>query len=548
MSSLSGAQFVNSVQRAAAEVSAPSQGQAPQRMDMSDPPRFPFYSVLFRTAEERHEQRTPPEFFLDLNVDQIIEGVTNGLQEYDLQPFFHTSLTEIDAISYRQEIMLDLEDQEVTHAVATFSQRMRSMRKHQEQVQKSYYQREKERWFLDAVEIYCTSVECLCQDLAQSKATSRGLRSFRLYLSDYLGTSGFKDLAARTRKLTADLSSVRYNLLIKEGKVTVRRCDDEIDYSAAVEQTFEKFRRGAPKDYLAELPSRTGMNHIQAQILEGVAQLYPDIFRALSTFSIEHAEYADDTVKRFDREIQFYVSYLQYIKQFRRAGLSFCYPRLSQTSKELIGSDTFDMALAGKRIKDRSAVVINSFFLRGAERTFVVSGPNQGGKTTFARTFGQLHYLASLGCPVPGSEAQLFLFDQIFTHFEREEDITNLRGKLHDDLLRIHRILERATPSSIVIMNELFSSTTLKDAVYLSKKIMTAMSDRDLLGVWVTFLTELATFNEKTVSVVGAVDPRDPAIRTFKLERKPAEGTAYALAVAEKHGVTYSRIKERIKP
>jgi hypothetical protein len=510
---------------------------------------MPFHSILLEKTEdviEREALEAPASFF-DLNLDQIIDGITAGRQDYNLKPFFYTSLNNIETIRYRHEIFRDLENSDLFKNIKSFAQKMSEVRRHFASVDSLYYKYHKERWFLDGVEIYCGAVDCLAHDLGSADLKSRGLLAFREYLTNYSKSVSFTSLFAETKKLVAELSSIKYCLLIKDGSIKVRRYESEIDYSVEVERTFEKFKQGAVKDYRVKLSTGLGMSHVEAGVLDLVAKLYPDIFLDLDNYCTKNGNYLDKTIAVFDREVQFYIAYLEYLAKIKRAGLKFCYPKVSNTSKEVYDYEGFDLALANKLITENSCIVCNDFYLKGKERVFVVSGPNQGGKTTFARTFGQLHYLASIGCPIPGREAELFLFDRLFTHFEREEDIENLRGKLQDDLIRIHDIVSQATPSSIIIMNEIFTSTTLKDAVFLSRKVIQRIIQLDLLCVCVTFIDELASISEKTVSMVSTVVPEDPALRTYKILRRPADGLAYAIAIAEKYRLTYHDLRERIR-
>ncbi len=313
-----------------------------------------------------------------------------------------------------------------------------------------------------------------------------------------------------------------------------------------MEATFAKFAQGEAKDYRVKFHESVDMDHVEANILECVARLHDDTFAKLDRFCNAHQEFQDPVITRFDREVQFYISYLEFIGGLKQAGLAFCLPRVSRTSKETLIRDTFDLALARKLVAEKSPVIRNEFALSGRERVFVVSGPNQGGKTTFARSFGQLHYLAALGCPVPGREAQLFLCDRLFAHFEREENVTDLRSKLESDLVRLHAILRDATPDSIVVLNETFGSTTLKDAVFLGRQIMERLLQLDTLGVYVTFVTELASMSDKIVSMVSTVVPDNPAQRTYKVIRRPSDGRAYAISIAEKYRLTYEALKERL--
>lgn len=514
------------------------------------PPPMSFQSVLYRrgSGDMPTMGAEPPEHFHDLNIDQIVAAVTAGRDEYDLKPFFFRPLGDADEIGYRQQVMRDLERPPLFERICGFAAKMREMRSHLRAAEQAYYRWHKNGWLLDAAAIYCDELRRLTADLTRAEPRSAGLRGLRDWLREYVGSAGFAALAADTERVQADLGTVQYGLVLRGLAVTVRKYKGEIDYSAEIERAFAKFRQGDVKDYLVKFSEYPGMSHVEAQIVELVAKLHPEIFAFYEAYCGRYQNFVDPIVQRFDREVQFYIAYLQHIGRLRSAGLPFCYPQVVRETKAVHGEGVFDLALAVKLVGEGRAIVPNDFFLEGDERVLVVSGPNQGGKTTFARTFGQLHYLASLGCPVPGAKARLFLCDRILTHFEKEEDIETLRGKLQDDLFRIHGVLERATPESLLVINEIFSSTALEDAVFLATEIMQRILALDCLCVCVTFLDEVADLGRSVVSMVSTVDPDDPALRTFKLVRRPADGRAYAMAIAEKHRLTYRSVKARLTP
>ena len=533
--------------------SAGDGGQAePARADAATGPRPaepPFAGILWPASRDklRDVGAVAPDCFRDLGLDRIVDGVVAAWKEYELAPFFRVPPDDLDTIRYRQDVFRDLENAGVRESVETFARQMRAMRMRREHARKLEYRAERERWFVESVLAYCDGVAALAAALPAARPHSHGLRSFAAYAAAYARSPRFVSLAARARRVIDDLAAVRYELRIHGGSATVLPSRDSADYTAAVAATFERFRRTAVKDYHTRLREPGRLGHVEARIIARVERLHPAPFAALSAFHAEEQAFVDEAIARFDREVHFYLAYLAHIEPLRRASLAFCYPELSDSSKAVDCAGTFDLALAAKLVLQGGAVVPNDVRLDDGERILVVSGPNQGGKTTFARTFGQLLWLARLGCPVPGTRARLFLFDRIFVHFERDERVETLRGKLQDDLVRIRDILAAATPRSIIILNEIFSSTTLDDAVLLGRRLMAAISRLDALALCVTFLDDLARFDAKTVSVVGAVDPRDPAVRTFRFERRPPDGLAYALAVAEKHRVTYDWLVRRLR-
>lgn len=507
-----------------------------------------FASILHPGMEEPRDAAVAADAFRDLNLDAIVEDVTARWESADVATFFRTVPRDLATVTYRQDVMRDLEADPARRAAEAFCERMRDTRRRFPRPEDDRVRYQRARRLLDAARTYVEAVRGLQHDLAQADPASSGLRALRDHLEASIASAPFRALEAEAADVAGALDAVRYVARVRGDRVSVLPYAGESAATPVVERLFERFRGGAVRTRFERVARAGGMNHVQAQIVERVARHHPDTFAALEAFGERHASFIDPVLERFDREVPFYLAYLAYVAPLRDAGLPFCYPRMLGDSKEVAARGAFDLALAAKLVRHSADVVLNDVVLRGAERVFVVTGPNQGGKTTFARAFGQLHVLGALGCLVPAREASLFLFDRVLTHFERVERVETLRGKLHDDLVRLRDVLDAATSDSIVVLNEIFSSATSADALLLGRRVLARISALDALGVCVTFLDELSTFDEKTVSLVAGIDPTDATVRTFRLERRPADGLAYALAIAGKHRVTRTWLLERVRP
>jgi len=103
-------------------------------------------------------------------------------------------LSDLNQIAYRHEVFKDLEGKKLRQSIANFAKGMHVMREHLAQSEKLHYEYQKASWFLDAISIYCDSVESLTQEISLVNLTSRGFQSFREYLKSYTKSERFRSL------------------------------------------------------------------------------------------------------------------------------------------------------------------------------------------------------------------------------------------------------------------------------------------------------------------------------------------------------------------
>ena len=516
-----------------------------------------FYSVLFPTAESAEKPRNhiAPDCFSDLRLDRIMKAVLPDYSEYRLEEYFYTPLTDPETVRYRQEVMKELEDSERRAAIEDIVRRIPPTCAILEEVRPKLMtsggltgDRLKDNYlemgrFLDTIGDYLDAVNGLNIRLQKLDPRSAGLRRFAEYLFGYCSSEKLRDMTAWRQRIRENNSHIRFNMLVKPLSIRVTPYEGQEDYSQRIMELFSRFQQENGRSFLRPIDEKPRSERIENEVLKMVSKLYPAEFKDLKEFVTIYLSIGDEIVREFAREVQFYFAWLDMVKMMEGIGFHFCYPEIQKREEARFVTDSYDLALALRTLKP---VVPNDFSLTPPEQVLIVTGPNQGGKSTFSRAFGQAFYLASLGVSIPARQAALPLCDQVLTHFEREEDQRKQSGKLEEDILRLKGLLDRATKDSVFVINEIYSSTTLKDALTLGGHMIDAITKQAGSAVVVTFMEELSEHGIQTVSMVSDVSDDEEQRRTYRIRRRKADGIAFAKKLAGKYGLTGEQIKRRI--
>ena len=171
------------------------------------------------------------------------------------------------------------------------------------------------------------------------------------------------------------------------------------------------------------------------------------------------------------------------------AEVSFPVPN-KMNERNLVFKGLFDLSLS---ISENKSLVSNDLNAVN-KKLFIITGANQGGKSTFLRSIGIAQILMQCGLFVPAAYYRANVCDSIFTHFTREEDINMNSGKLDEELQRMNSIINNISQNSMLLMNEPFATTTEREATRIASDIIAALFEHNVKILFVTHLFELANF------------------------------------------------------
>ncbi len=488
----------------------------------------------------RSEAEEIAAFYQDLNLRQIIDRLTAKWGKNIRKLYSFLPPTAEDE-AYRRAVYGDIKNEEVYRALMSYTEDLEGVAELRAEKDKVSIPLQKAVWQIRETEAYCRCYEELESRLEKCVLSSVGMQAFLEILKEILDSSGYRELRERTEKLMKEIRELRFTLVYDKDRISV--VPVETEGSGRYEEMLRKEGGREIRQLQNPFRSNPSLTELEYACLEILEKKKPQLFRELRNIAEHSEDYEKAVLRRFEKEVVFYLSFRSLEQELEKAGFCFSTPETSE-DRRMEAKGLYDLALALSSLTSGKEVVPNDLYYEEGERFFVLTGPNQGGKTTFARSLGQLVYFTRMGLDVPAESANIPFFPDIQTHFSVEESVETGRGKLKEELSRLAPMMEDHKKGSFVIINELFTTAASYDAEIMGKKVLKHFIGLGCMGIYVTHLKELAEGQQGVVSLRAMLN--DQRIQTFKIRRGAAEDIPCAENVVNKYRLNYEQLKERL--
>lgn len=422
-----------------------------------------------------------------------------------------SSLTDLDTIRYRQHILQDcLKNSSVVRAIYALAvEAIEGEKKHYLGFLSKYPDAILTR-SIEVLHLFVVILKKL-RALADEHAStfqSEGFSAFFAMLHKELSDDYFASIQTHLRELKfrdGVLISAELGQGNKGTHYTLRKPPDQqqrwierifaekpLTYTFSISDRDESGARA-----LAELKDR-GMNlvaHVLAQSTDHI----------LSFFIMLRTELA------------FYIGCLNVQEQLAQKGRPVCFPLpVPSDERKHAFQGLYDVPLA---LTMEQSVVSNASNADGKDLV-IITGANQGGKSTFLRSIGIAQLMMQCGMFVGATYFCANVCERLFTHYKRQEDTTMNSGKLDEELSRMSGIVDTIKPNALLLLNESFAATNEREGSEIADQIVSALVERRIKVFFVTHLYQLAhgLYNRHMANALFLrADRQTDGRRTFKL-------------------------------
>ncbi|MEO8609006.1 MAG: hypothetical protein ABI690_14045 [Chloroflexota bacterium] len=410
---------------------------------------------------------------------------------------------------------------------------------------------------LAELDSYVSIVQQLHDGLVASTLESTALIQLRDHLAFLLADEDFQSLQRDLPELRAPLENIRsltiginLDVELRPYSATLMAINDHLvgEQNSILNRLIgiridENDEAGiAPLHYTPRDPNQRPLSPLFQDLDRILTQVAQPVARALSRY----VKVGSANIASLENELAFFVGAAKLFQELAKLEIAFCRPDIVPIQETITAVHGLtNIALC---IKATESPIPSDANFGEDGRIAILTGPNNGGKTTYLRSVGLAQVMFQSGLYISARDGLMSPVDKIATHFPVAE--SRQEGRLAEEATRLHNLFQQITAYSLVLLNETFSSTSSDEAFYLARDIICGLRVVGVRAIYATHLTQLPEIEaqvegrSKLFSLVAGIQLTDNGqiAPTFQITRGLPLGRSYAQEIARHHGISLEQI------